>query len=64
MEWSTSGKQQTRTPELGSKVLIPFETDATSSTKSVTVTFRNGVKTDPHQVTVSAGKTSEVACAL
>ncbi|HEY5921311.1 MAG TPA: serine/threonine-protein kinase [Kofleriaceae bacterium] len=64
MEWSTTGKVETRTPTIGSTVLIPFETDATSSTKTVTVTFTNGAKSDPHSVTVNAGKMSEVKCKL
>jgi serine/threonine-protein kinase len=64
MEWTMGGKLESRTPNLGRTVNIPFELNATSSTKSVTVTFNNGVKTDKHEVTVSAGKPSEVECKL
>jgi hypothetical protein len=64
MEWPMAGKLVSRNPALGSKVLIPFETDATSSIKTVTVSFNNGVKSDVQEVTVSANKQSEVKCNL
>jgi len=44
--------------------LIPFEADATSSKKQVIVTFNNGDRSDKHEITISAGKTEEVACKL
>jgi hypothetical protein len=64
VEWTTGGKAEKRTPPLGSDVAIPFERDATSSTRSVTVTFTNGDQTDRKDVTVSAGKSIEVPCSL
>lgn len=62
--WRFGGKDENRTPALDSDLLIPFETDAMSRTKSVTVTFNNGDKTDTQTVNVEAGKPVEVKCAL
>jgi tRNA A-37 threonylcarbamoyl transferase component Bud32 len=62
VEWTGSGPP--RTPTVGSTVNIPFESNATSSTKSGTVTFSNGLKSDSHSITVNAGRTTEVKCAL
>ena len=64
LEWTTAGKLETRTPKLGSQVSIPFETDATSSKKTVKVTFNTGHKTDVQEVEVTAGKPSGVTCKL
>jgi hypothetical protein len=64
LEWTTAGKLETRTPKFGSKVAIPFETDATSSKKTVKVRFNTGHKTDVQEVEVSAGRSSEVTCKL
>ncbi len=64
VEWTFGGKPQQRAPRLDSAISIPFEPNATSSRRSVTVSFTNGVKTDTQNVTVSAGTTTEVKCAL
>jgi hypothetical protein len=64
VEYTSKGKQESRTPKLGSTVYIPFELNATSSQKPVTVSFTNGVTTDTQQVTVSAGRITEVKCGL
>jgi serine/threonine-protein kinase len=62
--WRFAGKDENRTPALDTDLLIPFETDAMSRSKSVTVTFNNGDKTDTQTVNVEAGKPVEVKCAL
>jgi len=64
VEWTTGGKLETRTPDLGKSVAIPFETDATSSKKTVSVTFNNGDKSDKQEVEVGAGQSKEVTCKL
>jgi serine/threonine-protein kinase len=62
--WTSGGKEEKRTPELGAPLSIPFEKNATSSSRSATVEFTNGEKTDSQTVMVEAGKTTEVKCAL
>ena len=64
VEWMAAGRLQQRTPSLGAELPIPFERDATSSTKSVTVTFSDGEHSDTRSVTVTAGRTTEVPCTL
>jgi serine/threonine-protein kinase len=64
VEWISNGSEQQRTPALDSELPVPFERDATSSTKSVTVTFSDGKHTDSKSITVTAGRVSEVPCRL
>jgi eukaryotic-like serine/threonine-protein kinase len=51
-------------PDLGSDFNVTFESDATTSTKSVTVVFTDSAqgRTDEQHVTVNAGQPLEVAC--
>jgi serine/threonine-protein kinase len=62
--WTNGGTEQKRTPSLGAPLAITFDKNATSRTRNVTVVFTNGEKTDSRIVTVEAGKTTEVKCAL
>jgi len=64
VEWKKNGEIQTRTPSLGAPMTITFDQNATNSSRSITVEFTNGEKTDSQTVTVNAGKTTEVKCAL
>jgi hypothetical protein len=50
--------------KLGQTWPIPFDPDAMSATKSVTVSFTSDDRIDTQTVTVSAGQLVEVACAL
>jgi hypothetical protein len=64
VKWTADGKEEKRYPTVGSRLPIPFDKNATSRSRAVTVEFTNGEKTDPQTVTVEAGKTTEVKCAL
>ena len=64
MAHERNGNGDLRTPALDTDLLIPFETDAMSRTKSVMIMFNNGDKTDTQMVNVEAGKPVEVKCAL
>jgi hypothetical protein len=61
--WTSAGKEKQRTPAMGTELPIPFEADATSSSRTVVIEF-TGEKTDSHTVSIEAGKTTEVKCAL
>ncbi len=64
VKWTSAGKEQKSFPAAGTPSTIPFEKNATSSSRSVTVEFTNGEKTDSQTVKIDAGKTTEVKCAL
>jgi hypothetical protein len=64
VEWKTAGKPRKSNPSPNGQVYVDFETDATSSTKSVSVSFTNGEKNDQREFTVQAGKPLEVVCKL
>ncbi len=64
VKWTTDGTERKSYPTVGSRVTIPFDKNATSRSRTVTVEFTNSEKTDPQTVTVEAGKTAEVKCAL
>jgi len=64
LEWTANGKVERRTASLDSEFPFAFESTATSSTRSIKVTFSDAEHTDTQQVTVTAGQTKEVACKL
>jgi hypothetical protein len=68
IEWTFEGKERKATPNLAQSFPIPFEKNASASTKQVTVTFTDGERadrpSDVQQITVTAGKPMEVACKL
>jgi len=64
LEWTAAGKVEKRALSVDSSFSIPFGDDATSSTRTVTVTFSDSEHTDTQKVTLTAGKTKEVACKL
>ncbi len=49
---------------LDQSVTIPFDKNATESTKNVPISFTDGRKSDSRTVRATAGKTIEVKCAL
>jgi serine/threonine-protein kinase len=64
LEWTEGGKVERRTPSLDSEFVISFTRESTSSQRTIKVTFSDAEHTDPQEVTVTAGKTTEVACRL
>ncbi|HUS27172.1 MAG TPA: hypothetical protein VMZ53_01650, partial [Kofleriaceae bacterium] len=62
--YTFAGKPQKRTPTLDQKFSIPFESDGTTSTRTIKVTFSDAEHTDTQEIKVTAGQTSEVACKL
>ncbi len=63
VEWTDAGKAEQRNPELGKELQIHFDKNATSSTRSVNVTFI-GEQKETQTVTVTANKTKVVTCKL